>query len=300
MSVTRPGILLVGAGSFGLQHLMEWSRLAGEGAARIVGVVVNSEQTRGAVRARYDLPVYLRLDEALIHKADAVDIVTPSETHAALVRQCIGLAHVLVEKPLAMNPSEAAELRHLARETGRVLMVGHVFRFHPVVLELKRMVASSVERPRGIEGVMINPGEPDANGKDPNLEFLHLFDMVDFLFDVEPDMHVGRSRGTVNHVSVRYPGPMNVNLRMGWSGERKIRALKLLYSDREVTANLIDNMIIVAGRDNQMSKRFFPAEPQALREELRAFIAAIEGRSTAHPDAAVGERLVRIAVAARP
>lgn len=300
MSVTRPGILLVGAGGFGLQHLSEWSRLAGEGAARIVGVVVNSEKTREAVRALYDLPVHLQLDEAVIRQADAVDIVTPSATHAALVRQCIPLAHVLVEKPLAMNPSEAAELRTLARESGRVLMVGHVFRFHPVVLELKRMVASSAERPRGIEGVMINPGEPGAGGRDPNLEFLHLFDIVDFLFDVEPDMHVGRRKGAVNHVSVRYPGPMNVNLKMGWSGESKVRVLKLLYSDREVTANLIDNMIVVAGRDNQMSKTFFPAEPQALREELRTFIAAIDDRSTRHPDAAVGERLVRIAVAARP
>ena len=300
MSDTRPGILLVGAGGFGLQHLLEWSRLAGEGAARIVGVVVNSEKTRAAVRTQYDLPVHLQLDQALILQADAVDIVTPSTTHAALVRRCIPSAHVLVEKPLALNPAEAAELRKLAHESGRVLMVGHLFRFHPVVLELKRMVASSAERPRGIEGVMINPGEPGADEKDPNLEFLHLFDIVDFLFDVEPDMNVGRRKGAVNHVSVRYPGPMNVNLKMGWSGGAKVRMLKLLYSDREVTANLIDNMIVVAGRDNQMSKTFFPAEPEALREELKTFIAAIDDRSTYHPDAAVGERLVRIAVAARP
>ena len=296
----RPKVLLIGAGRFGLEHLAEWRRLADEGAAEIAGVVVNSDRSRDALAAAHDFPVHRGFDESLVRGVDAVDIVTPSDTHAALVRRCLPLAHVLVEKPLAMDPAEAADLGRLAASSGHVLMVGHLFRFHPVVRELKGMVAGIAESPRGIEGVMTNPGEAGAELKDPNLEFLHLFDMVDFLFGVEPDMNSGRRTACVNRVSVRYPGPMNVNLKMGWGGESKVRVLKLLYSDREITANLIDNSIVVAGRDNQVHKTFFAAEPQALREELRTFLAAVADRSVPHPDASVGERLVRIAVAARP
>jgi predicted dehydrogenase/glycine/D-amino acid oxidase-like deaminating enzyme len=296
----RPKILLIGAGRFGLAHLVEWKRLAADGDVDIAGIVVNSEASRKAIEAEHGIPVHHQLDDALVRGVDAVDIVTPSETHGALVRRCLPLANVLVEKPLAMDPAEAGELRKLAVKSGHVLMVGHLFRFHPVVRELKRIVADIAEPPRGIEGVMTNPREAGVELKDPNLEFLHLFDIVDFLFGFEPDMNSGRRTACVNHVSIRYPGPMNVNLKMGWAGEAKARVLKLLYSDREITANLIDNSIVVAGRDNQVHKTFFPAEPQALREELRRFLAAIGDRTIAYPDALVGERLVRVAIAARP
>jgi len=113
-------------------------------------------------------------------------------------------------------------------------------------------------------------------------------------------MDQGRRRGFVSEVSVRYPGPINVNLKMGWSGDSKVRLLKLHYGDREVTANFIDNSIVVATRDSQVTKTFFPCQPQSLREELRTFVRATRDPATAHPDAAVGERIVRVAAAARP
>lgn len=300
MPDVRPRILLIGAGRFGLEHLSEWSRLAADGEAEIAGIVVNSEESRAALRERHGIPVHRGIDDALLRGVDAVDIVTPSGTHAELVRRCAPHAHVLVEKPLALDVKDATELKEVASRSGRVLMVGHLFRFHPVVRELKRLVASIPEFPNGIDGIMTNPKEEGAELKDPNLEFLHLFDIVDFLFGVEPAMNIGRRNGTVNHVSVRYPGPMNVNLKLGWRGEAKVRTLRLIYSDRQIMADLIDNSIVVSTRHNQVEKSFFAANPGALREELRTFLGALRDPATPHPDAAVGERIVRIAVAAKP
>ena len=301
MHNTRPRILLVGAGRFGLEHLAEWNRLAAEGDAELKGIVVHSEESRAALAVNQDVPVHRGFDEALLREIDAVDIVTPSATHAGLARRCISHAHVLVEKPLSLDAKDAAELADLAARSRRVLMVGHIYRFHPVVLELKRMIGSIPERPSGIDGIMTNPkAEEGTEHADPNLEFLHLFDIVDFLFGVEPEMNLGRRRGAVNHVSVRYPGPMNVNLRMGWGGENRARVLRLTYSDRQISVDLVDNCIVVATRNNQVEKRFYPARPQALREELRAFLRAIRDRSPSAADAAVGERIVRIAVGALP
>ncbi|MEO0078743.1 MAG: DapH/DapD/GlmU-related protein, partial [candidate division WOR-3 bacterium] len=45
-----------------------------------------------------------------------------------------------VEKPLALTVREGAELVELAERTGRILMVGHILRYHPAVLKLKEMV----------------------------------------------------------------------------------------------------------------------------------------------------------------
>lgn len=300
MSVSRPRILLIGAGRFGLEHLAEWKRLAAAGEAELAGVVVRREETQATIQRQHDLPVYRRLDDELIRRVDAVDIVTPSGSHAGLVRRCLPLAHVLVEKPLATDAGEAGELAELARKSGRVLMVGHIFRFHPVVRGLKRLVAGIPGLPHGIQGIMTNPREDGVGRADANLEILHLFDIIDFLFAVEPEVTTGRRSGPVNEVSLRYPGPMNALLRIGWQGDDKVRVLTLTYSDRQITADLIDNSIVVSTGKDQIEKSFFPAVPQALLEELRTFLAAIRGLTTAHPDVAVGERIVRVAVASRP
>ena len=70
-----------------------------------------------------------------------VVIATPAVTHADLVRKalCAG-KDVLVEKPLCLSEKEGIELVALARKHERILLVGHLLWYHPVVLELKRLV----------------------------------------------------------------------------------------------------------------------------------------------------------------
>ena len=49
---------------------------------------------------------------------------------------------VLVEKPLAMSSAQAAELVHIARDNGRVLMVGHTFEYSAPVLKMRDIIES--------------------------------------------------------------------------------------------------------------------------------------------------------------
>src|SRR5687767_1549080 len=71
----------------------------------------------------------------------AVAIATPAATHAALVKRALSAGKdVFVEKPLALSVDDAAPLVRLADEGGRILMVGHVLRYHPAVVRLCKMV----------------------------------------------------------------------------------------------------------------------------------------------------------------
>lgn len=300
MTIPRPRILLVGAGRFGREHLREWIHLRNQQEVEFVGVVVRREEARRAVEERYGVPTFAGLDEALSLEIDGIDIVTPPDTHGSLVRRCLAQAHVLVEKPLATELGEAEELAQLASASGHVLMVGHVFRYHPVLLEMKRLVAALPELPRGIRGVMINPSDQAIDRGEANLELLHVFDMVDFLFEREPAIVLGRRRGGLSHVSLRYPGPMSAVVRLGWEGKRKIRTLELEYSDRQITADLIDPAVVVSTRHNQLHKTFFEDAPSPLAKELRAFAGAIRDPSQAVPGGSVGARIVGISLAARP
>ena len=70
-----------------------------------------------------------------------VAIATPASTHAGFVREALLAGKdVYVEKPLCLSESEGAELNRLARERDRILMVGHLLWYHPVVLKLRELI----------------------------------------------------------------------------------------------------------------------------------------------------------------
>jgi UDP-2-acetamido-3-amino-2,3-dideoxy-glucuronate N-acetyltransferase len=74
---------------------------------------------------------------------DAVVISTPAATHYRITKLALlHEKHVFVEKPLALNSKEGKELLDLARETNRVLMVGHILCYHPAIIKLKRLIRS--------------------------------------------------------------------------------------------------------------------------------------------------------------
>lgn len=70
-----------------------------------------------------------------------IALATPAPTHANLAKQILLAGKdVYVEKPLCLSEAEGVELNSLARAHQRVLMVGHLLWYHPVVLKLKELV----------------------------------------------------------------------------------------------------------------------------------------------------------------
>ena len=72
---------------------------------------------------------------------DGIVIATPATAHEALARAALEAGkHVLVEKPMALDVGKAKRLCRLADKKSRVLMVGHLLRYHPVLLKLTEIV----------------------------------------------------------------------------------------------------------------------------------------------------------------
>jgi UDP-2-acetamido-3-amino-2,3-dideoxy-glucuronate N-acetyltransferase len=71
----------------------------------------------------------------------AVAIATPAETHGYMVREALlSGKDVFVEKPLCLSAEQGQSLVALARERGRILMVGHLLWYHPAILKLKELI----------------------------------------------------------------------------------------------------------------------------------------------------------------
>lgn len=71
----------------------------------------------------------------------AVALATPAVTHYEMAKAALNSGKdVFVEKPLAIDQGQGGELVELAQAKGRVLMVGHILRYHPAVLALQKLI----------------------------------------------------------------------------------------------------------------------------------------------------------------
>ena len=73
---------------------------------------------------------------------DALVVSTPNYLHAPQTIAALNAGvHVMVEKPMAMNATEAEQMNAAAEKSGALLMVAHCWRFDPDVLWLKEQSA---------------------------------------------------------------------------------------------------------------------------------------------------------------
>jgi UDP-2-acetamido-3-amino-2,3-dideoxy-glucuronate N-acetyltransferase len=130
-------VAVVGAGYWGKNLVRNFHEL---GVLRQV-CDLNPDVLDG-VRKMYGAETTHRVEEILSNTAiDAVVIAAPAALHYDLVKKSLQAGKdVFVEKPLALRTAEAREVVDLARERGRVLMVGHILQYHPAIVELKRLI----------------------------------------------------------------------------------------------------------------------------------------------------------------
>jgi UDP-2-acetamido-3-amino-2,3-dideoxy-glucuronate N-acetyltransferase len=98
-----------------------------------------------AVRAKYPgVRFCAGYDEVLSDPAIAgIVLATPAVRHYEMAKRALLAGKdVFVEKPLALDVKDGAELVRMAAEGKRILMVGHILQYHPAVRELKRLIAN--------------------------------------------------------------------------------------------------------------------------------------------------------------
>jgi hypothetical protein len=133
-------VLLVGLGRWGEKHL----RVLGELGVDLWVADVSAERRAFAIQAGVTPSRAVEDFRRALPHVDAVDIVTPTESHLALASECLRAARdCFIEKPLTLTVAEGRRLAALVAETGRVLQVGHIFRFHPVTMALRERLAAA-------------------------------------------------------------------------------------------------------------------------------------------------------------
>ncbi len=131
------GIAVAGAGYWGRNLIRNYAEA---GALRMVCDA--SESVLAPFREQYpEVCCTTSFEKVLDADIRGVVIAAPAAMHFSLAREALlSGKDVFVEKPLALDVDEACQLRDIAREGGRILMVGHLLQYHPVFLKLKTLI----------------------------------------------------------------------------------------------------------------------------------------------------------------
>ena len=259
----------------------------------------------------------------------AVAIATPVASHFPLARMALEAGkHVLLEKPLTHSVEAAEELVALARAKGLVLMVDHIYLFHPAVRKIKEILdAGELGDLYFVDGVRINLG---LFQHDVNVVWdlaPHDLSLVDYLLGREPRSisafgadHTGGGLEDVAHLCLEYGGGLIATFHVNWLSPVKLRHTmlggsrkSLVFNDLDTTepVKVYDSGIevrssdLAARRDLLISYRsgdvWSPhverAEP--LRRLVEHFAQCIEQGARPLSDGEQGLRVVRVLDAAQ-
>lgn len=146
---------VIGLGFMGSTHLQALARIPhaelvavmDQDEVRLSGDLSSIKGNLGGPGLKMDFSAVrkYRSVEAILadSEVEAIDICLPTFLHAAVAIQALRAGkHVLCEKPMALNGTDADEMIAEADRAGRVLMVAQVLRFFPAYCELSRLIKS--------------------------------------------------------------------------------------------------------------------------------------------------------------
>ena len=178
-------ILLVGLGRWGEKHLRVLTGLGAEVwvADLDPGRLAWATRTFGIDPRRTTADFRTALDEV-----EAVDLVTPADTHLDLAVPCLEAGkHCFVEKPLTRTVAEARVVAETVRRTGRVLQVSHVFRFLPATEVVRRCLTDEqVGQIRYLTSRFAGFKRPRADVGVTQTDAIHYFDLFAYLLGQPP------------------------------------------------------------------------------------------------------------------
>lgn len=137
---------IIGTGAIAReQHVPYWAELEAEGRVEVVAMadVVPGRAAAQATRCTGPKAYADHREMLHAHTFDIIDVCTQNRLHAPLTIDALNAgAHVLVEKPMAMNSRECEAMIAASRRNKKKLMVAQHMRFEAPHAKLKEIAAS--------------------------------------------------------------------------------------------------------------------------------------------------------------
>ena len=287
MKKIRVGV--IGVGYLGKFHAEKYSRMEGAELVAVVDIVKSRAENVAASLGTCALTDY----RELLGNVDAVSVVVPTEAHysvgAAFLNHDVD---VLIEKPMTTSLEQADELIDIAESKGRILQIGHLERFNPVVIALKDIV----HNPMFIEAHRL------SIFKDRSTDVSVVLDLM--IHDIDIIMNVVKSEiksihaagvpvicehADIANVRMEFESGCVANVTASRISVKDQRKIRLFQKDTYLSVDFAGREIIVIRRDEKHAGGVIPgmdirqlsiSKVDVLEDELASFIEAVCTRKT--------------------
>lgn len=246
--MTFPAVVgVVGCGYWGINYV----RVVVEalGPDRVVACDA-SDARRKAVRERFpSVRVVPTVDALSEVGASAAVVATPATTHFEVTAPLLEAGyHVLVEKPLTLDPAASLRLSDLAERKGLVLMVGHTFLYNDAIAYLTSRVASGESGPvRYLYARRTNLGpiRTDVNAlwdlaPHDIAVFNHLLGTTPAWVSATGARLLGNEREDVGFATMGYEDGTVAHVHVSWLDPHKVRELVVVARDERILFDDLD------------------------------------------------------------
>jgi len=231
MAHTMLNWVLIGIGDIATRRVIP--AIQAEPRSKLYGLVTRDP----AKAAPYATRVWPTLDAALLDPAvDAVYVATPVFLHTPQTLQSLRAGkHVLCEKPMAMNETEAATMVRTAKEETRTFGVAYYRRAYPKVVRARQLLEAGVigkpvlaeltchewrEEKPGHRSWLLDPVQA---GGGPLFDIAsHRIDVLNFLFG-KPVRASGYLSNVVHHYAVEDNATVMIDYADGLRGIVDVR-----------------------------------------------------------------------------
>jgi len=318
-------IAVVGAGAWGKNHIRVFSEIPN---VRLKYVCDQDPSQLHSLQKTFPQTKMVKELNPILQDPEVKGVVVASSalSHFPLTKEILMAdKDVLVEKPMALNTKDAEEMLKLSEKRRRILMVGHLLIYHPVVDRLKEMVDSGeLGRVYYIYTQRVNLGviRQDENAL---LSFApHDLSVILHLLKEEPtavtaygESYIQKGIEDVVFLGLQFSDGKMANIHLSWLDPHKLRRITLVgskkmvvFDDMEASEKLkvYDKGVKNLSYDTYgeyLGLRFgditIPsikiAEP--LRAEAEHFIQSIESREEPKTGGRDGLKVVKILMAAQ-
>ena len=305
-------IAVIGCGYWGSNLIRNFYELG------VLNSVCDDNQSLAKSKAKEYAVRNLELSQILDDKnIKGVVIAAPAFLHSELSIKCMKAGkHVFVEKPIALDLTEAREMQSVSVSQKKHLMIGHLLQYHPVFVRLKKIVS---------EGLLGNVNYIRSNrlslGKIRSEEDVlwsfapHDISMILSLVDSNPKSILNQSAiinqeniADLSSVYIDFENKTKANINVSWFnpfkehklivlGDKKMAVFddtqpwesKLSILDFNLTKNLGE-----IGLQKKGSKFISIEEKEPLKEECNHFVEVVNRNIRPRTDSQEGIRVLEI------
>jgi predicted dehydrogenase len=285
-----PRIAVIGAGSFGRNHLRV---IAQSEKAELAGVFDVDPAKACAASETHQCRKFADLDELAGH-ADAAVVATPTVSHSPVGCRLLEMGiDVMVEKPIADTLDGARRLVETAARCGRILQVGHLERFNPAVIALGKALGT----PLFFEIHRLSEFSPRSLDVDVVLDLMiHDIDIVLSLTKQAPEeiraagIRILSEKVDIANVRLQFPSGCIANMTASRVSTERVRKLRLFQPHEYISLDYGRQEAVRFRVKPPMAIDFSPlvsVKEEPLKLELENFFESVVTRQ---PPVVTGEQ----------